>query len=77
MTYPSATNLDIPLSRFVILECVTFSTRLIFYETEGVANQKQEYSLNPQELHIFYILVFHKLLLYVILCIQHLNQEVN
>jgi hypothetical protein len=33
---PSTTNLDISLSRFVVLECVTSSPRFVFFGTEGV-----------------------------------------
>jgi hypothetical protein len=36
VTHYSTMNLDKGMSRFVILGCVTSSTRLIFYGTEGV-----------------------------------------
>ena len=34
--YSSAMNLDRDMSKFIILGCVTFSIRLVFYRTEGV-----------------------------------------
>jgi hypothetical protein len=36
VTHSSTTNLDRGMSRFVVLGCVTSSTRLVFYGTEGV-----------------------------------------
>lgn len=38
--HSSTTNLDRDMSRFVVLECVTSSTKLIFYGTEGVVQQE-------------------------------------
>lgn len=32
VTHPNAMNIDIPLFRFVILECVTFSLRFAFLD---------------------------------------------
>ncbi len=34
--YSSTMNLDICISRFVVLGCVTSGTRLVFYGTKGV-----------------------------------------
>ncbi len=34
--YHSTTNLDRCISRFIVLGCVTFSTKLVFYGTERV-----------------------------------------
>ena len=40
VTHPSTTNVDRPKvtaeSTFVVLECVPSSTRLLYFETEGV-----------------------------------------
>ncbi len=46
VTYYSTINLDIPMSRFVVLEYVTSSIRLVFYTTEGVRLLKWE-NLRP------------------------------
>ncbi len=36
VTHSSTTNLDRGTSRFIVLGCVTSSTRLVFYGTKGV-----------------------------------------
>lgn len=36
VTYYSTINLDRCMSGFVVLECATFDTRLVFYMTEKV-----------------------------------------
>jgi hypothetical protein len=46
VTHPNTTNLDIPLSRFIVLEYVTFSTRFVFFKTEGVYSTGESVFMN-------------------------------
>lgn len=69
MTHPSTINLDIHLSRFVILECITFGFRFVFFLTDVVlVSMVSEDEDNISKIVASYTILFTQIL-------QHQNEN--